>query len=92
MAIESRWTPDTPEYQKALIMLRERRYQRALDHLERLVIQRLFKLAKLGISGIGMRHTNFQVSPNIAMCRLQTTGKNRESFEGQSGGYQEGVG
>jgi hypothetical protein len=51
--ILQRWTPMSPEYQEALITLNERRYRRAVDSLERLVIQRLFELAKLGMSGVG---------------------------------------
>jgi hypothetical protein len=43
----------SPEYQEALVTLNERRYRRAVDSLERLVIQRLFELAKLGMSGVG---------------------------------------
>ncbi|KZT68377.1 hypothetical protein DAEQUDRAFT_671556 [Daedalea quercina L-15889] len=35
--------------------LSKRRYQRAVDNLERLVVQRLFELSKLGISGIGYK-------------------------------------
>lgn len=53
MSIDKRWTPDMQEYQAALVTLQQRKYRRALDHLEHLVVQRLFELTKLGMSGIG---------------------------------------
>jgi hypothetical protein len=52
-SIEVRWTPDCRQYQEALVTMNERRYRRALDNLERLVVQRLFELTKLGMSGVG---------------------------------------
>ncbi len=51
--IDSRWMPGTPEYTKMSIELGERKYRRALDNLERLVVQRLFELSKLGMNGLG---------------------------------------
>lgn len=48
-----RWLPGTVEFEQAQKVLRERRYRCAVDSLERLVIQRLFELTKLGMSGIG---------------------------------------
>jgi hypothetical protein len=51
--IEERWTPDCGKYQEALLTMNERQYRRAIDNLERLVVQRLFELTKLGMSGVG---------------------------------------
>lgn len=51
--IETRWTTDSPQYQEALVLMSERQYRRALDTLELLVVQRLFELTKLGLSGTG---------------------------------------
>ncbi len=51
--IEERWTPETQSYKDAQVLLSERRYRRALDELERLVVQRLFEMTKLGMSGVG---------------------------------------
>ena len=51
--IAKRWLPTSPEYLSALKMMTERQYRRSLDNLERLVVQRLFELAKLGQSGVG---------------------------------------
>ncbi len=52
-----RWTKECEEYKNALVLLNERRYRKALDNLERLMVQRLFKLTKLGISGLGTKKT-----------------------------------
>lgn len=52
--IAIRWTPTMSEYEDALVVVRERKYRRALDDLERLVVQRLFEMKKLGMSGVGM--------------------------------------
>jgi hypothetical protein len=42
------------EYEDGLVLVRERKYRRALDDLERLVVQRIFEMTKLGMSGVGM--------------------------------------
>lgn len=54
LGIEHRWTPESPEYTTGLTLLHERKYRKALDNLERLVVQRLFELTKLGMSGVGV--------------------------------------
>ncbi len=53
LGIEERWLPGSPEYAQGIEELGCRKYRLALDHLERLVIQRMFELTKLGMSGIG---------------------------------------
>ena len=52
--IITRWAPTSQEYLDALVVVRERKYRRAIDDLERLVVQRLFEMTKLGQSGIGV--------------------------------------
>jgi hypothetical protein len=52
--IETRWAPTSQEYRDALTVVTERKYRRAIDDLERLVVQRLFEMTKLGMSGVGM--------------------------------------
>ena len=52
--IESRWTINSPQYQEAITLMTERKYRCALDSLELLVVQQLFELTKLGISGTGV--------------------------------------
>ena len=51
--IEERWTPESGEYQAAKLALSQRKYLKAVDELERLVIQRLLEMTKLGIGGVG---------------------------------------
>ncbi|KAG6819075.1 hypothetical protein H0H93_015744, partial [Arthromyces matolae] len=55
MNITKRWTPASPEYQKTVKYISDRKYERALDKLERLVIQRLFELHKLNLANTGYR-------------------------------------
>jgi hypothetical protein len=57
--IPVRWIPTMQEYQDGLVVIRERKYRRAIDDLERLVVQRLFEMKKLGMNGVGtlIRHT-----------------------------------
>ena len=40
------------EYQEGLVVDRERKYHRAIDDLERLVVQRLFEMKKLGMNRV----------------------------------------
>jgi hypothetical protein len=49
--IIARWAPTSQEYLNALIVVQEQKYLRAIDDLERLVVQRLFEMTKLGQSG-----------------------------------------
>ncbi|KAL7284497.1 hypothetical protein ACG7TL_001788 [Trametes sanguinea] len=53
--IDVRWLPASQEYRDAAAEMGLRRYRRALDNLERLVVQRLFELKKLGMNGIGYK-------------------------------------
>lgn len=48
-----RWTPAHPKYQEAVKFVTERKYRRALDKLQKLVIQRLFELHKLNLAQTG---------------------------------------
>ena len=57
--IEVRWAPTMQEYEDGLVLVRERKYRRALDDLERLVVQRPFEMTKLGMSGVGVSKSLF---------------------------------
>jgi hypothetical protein len=48
------WTPADPEYQEALKYLHNRQFIRVVQHLEGLVVQRLFELAKANLAGTGI--------------------------------------
>jgi hypothetical protein len=52
-AIDPRWLPDSDSYKATQKLLVERSYRRAVDNLERLIVQRLFELTKLGMNGVG---------------------------------------
>ena len=52
-SLQEHWVPDTEIYKETQNLLVERSYQRAVDDLERLVVQRLFELTKLGMNSVG---------------------------------------
>lgn len=54
MGITNRWQPSSPEYQAMMKYMSNYQYQRALDNLQRLVVQQLFELQQLNISQTGM--------------------------------------
>src|SRR5260221_6882612 len=57
LQIEERWTEASPEYKAYFQESVLTNYERALDDLERLVVMRLFELAKMSSSGTGMPFT-----------------------------------
>lgn len=50
-----RWEPGEPEYELALKYIRERDYNRALDNVARLLVQRLFELQKSQLDSTGYK-------------------------------------
>ena len=73
-----RWTKECEEYKSAMTLINERRYRKALDNLERLMVQRLFELTKLGMSGLGEYPSNLSEKRLTTHPRVQTLRKNRE--------------
>ena len=53
MGIIERWIPGSPEGNEAAKLLHMRKYQRALDVLEGLVVARVFELSKMNRSQTG---------------------------------------
>jgi hypothetical protein len=53
MDITEHWMPASPECHKAAKLLHMRKYQRALDVLEGLVVARVFELSKMNSSQTG---------------------------------------
>lgn len=47
------WVPESQKWKDAVEYLKTRDFQKALDKLEALVIQRLFELSKMGLAGTG---------------------------------------
>ncbi|KAG6883306.1 hypothetical protein C0992_009118 [Termitomyces sp. T32_za158] len=63
---EQRWTFSSPEFLEISKYISRRTYEKALDKLQKLVIQRLFELQKLNLS-----HTAYKMRTHIAKS-LQT--------------------
>ncbi|EIW78051.1 hypothetical protein CONPUDRAFT_61867, partial [Coniophora puteana RWD-64-598 SS2] len=53
LGLVKRWTPDMPEWQEAARKVGNRKYQRALDSLEGLLVARVFELTKMNKSQTG---------------------------------------
>jgi hypothetical protein len=47
------WTPDSPEYIQTAVLISNAKDLKAIDNLEQLVVQRLFELTKMNLSGTG---------------------------------------
>ena len=57
MGVGARWQSTDAEYIATLKYIDERKYHRALDNLQRLVVQRLFELQKMNLSQTGTHAT-----------------------------------
>ncbi|KAJ6553772.1 hypothetical protein DFH09DRAFT_1318796 [Mycena vulgaris] len=55
LEIAARWVPEDEKWVTVGLMVRRRRYQRALDHLQGLIIHQMFELAKCNMSGTGYK-------------------------------------
>ncbi|KAK7045872.1 hypothetical protein VNI00_007301 [Paramarasmius palmivorus] len=55
MNIPQRWEPSSKEYQATLKYMKECQYRRKLEHLQKLVVWRLFELHKMNVSQTGYR-------------------------------------
>ncbi|KAG2753193.1 hypothetical protein P692DRAFT_201706191, partial [Suillus brevipes Sb2] len=72
MGITERWHPQDVKYQEGLAYLTNRRFIQAVEHLQGLVIQRLFELAKANIAGTGYKlrqHISSAISRRSAAIR-----------------------
>ena len=47
LRVDVRWMPNDRDWQAAAKLVAEREYRRALDHLEGLIVARLFELLKM---------------------------------------------
>ncbi|KAG1894669.1 uncharacterized protein F5891DRAFT_1130867 [Suillus fuscotomentosus] len=55
LGIIARWVPEDGEWQRAGRLVADRKYQRALDRLEGLVVARIFELANMKRAGTGYK-------------------------------------
>ena len=53
MGVATRWLPGDEGWLRAQDLVSKRRYQRALDNLEKLVVERLSELWKMNLAGTG---------------------------------------
>lgn len=53
MGLEERWTPTLADYQAAVKLRNEREYWKRLNHLHKLIVQRLFEPHKMNLAGTG---------------------------------------
>lgn len=59
LGIVHRWTPESAEWQEAGRLVAMRKYQRALDILEGLIVARMFELTKMNQSKTGLCLINY---------------------------------
>ncbi|KAJ7738682.1 hypothetical protein DFH07DRAFT_870478 [Mycena maculata] len=55
LGVDVHWRPEDENWSRVSAMVRSPRYQRALDHLQGLIISRMFELAKCNMSGTGYK-------------------------------------
>ncbi|KAJ7233544.1 hypothetical protein C8J57DRAFT_1577441 [Mycena rebaudengoi] len=55
LEVEVRWVAGSPEWEAVATLVSKRRYQRALDNLQGLIISRMFELTKMNMSGTGYK-------------------------------------
>lgn len=73
------WTEDSAEYISTLDYIQQRNYHRALDTIQRLVIQRLFEASKANMSEMGQYVFIIgRLWLIILVCRLQTSNYHME--------------
>jgi hypothetical protein len=53
LGVTRRWVPEDQEWKDAGHLVANRKFQRALDHLEGLVVARIFELSKMNRAGTG---------------------------------------
>lgn len=53
LEIVTRWVPEDAEWQRAGRLVVNRKYQRALDRLEGLIVAHIFELTKMNRAGTG---------------------------------------
>jgi len=65
LGIVERWVPGCPEWERAGVLVSMQHYQRALDHLEGLIVARMFELTKMNMSQTG---AYIQIDSYILVC------------------------
>ncbi|KAF7342696.1 hypothetical protein MSAN_02027500 [Mycena sanguinolenta] len=55
LQIKRRWTSASPEWFSAVKAVKQLKYREALDHIERVIVERLFEMTKIHQSGTGYK-------------------------------------
>ncbi|KAI0038722.1 hypothetical protein FA95DRAFT_1613160 [Auriscalpium vulgare] len=76
LAIEERWTSESPEFVAVQRRIDRSKFLRAVEVLEGLVVQRLFELAKANISGTG-----YKLRKHISHAITRRSGAVRTALE-----------
>jgi hypothetical protein len=72
MNIDRQWEPSDCKYKEAVEYINTRKYRQALEHLHKLVVQRLFELHKMNLSNTGtLQPTIFEAQISICNGRVQ---------------------
>lgn len=78
LGITSGWTPGDAQWEAARKLTAEYDYVRALDHLERLVVARLFELSRQHQAGLGTYLIFFRMRSLIWGTRLSTSSADQQ--------------
>lgn len=89
MGITQCWQPSDKPYLETIQYRDLREYHRALDQLQKLVVQRLFELQRLYISQTGKQFNSFIQSMINVFARLQDVLAHREIATEQVSGHPE---
>jgi hypothetical protein len=91
MGIQVRWLVESQEWADAAHLVSTKRYRLALMKLEKLVVQRMFKLTKMNLSQTGIFFVLIANSSSKLPLRLQTSQAYCESSAGPLPGYSNGA-
>ena len=80
LGIEARWTPTSAEYQNTLVEMQLQDYRHALDHLEYLVVQRMFELSVTNWHFSRSFHFNFIALTLVAIVQKSWSNTNLHSL------------
>ncbi len=71
LSIDTRWSPDCPEWKLAAMLVGKHCYQQCLDELEGLIVSRMFKLTKMNMSQTGVYFLNEHTHKLMGvLCRV----------------------
>ena len=91
LGVSKRWQPQDAEWQQAGQLVARCKYQRALDHLEGLVVARIFELSKMNWAGTGVDSSNCHtLITDTTPARVQAVQAHWEGTTSTLGSHQDG--